>query len=250
MSPTRLLPLVAACLVVSVTARAQSWGEIGNSLLKGLGDSGTQQQGGSALGSDEVVAGLREALARGSEIVVAELGREDGFLARPEVRIPLPGALESIGSGMRRFGLGGYVDTFETSLNRAAEQAVPEALELLLESVRSMSIDDAMGILEGPDDAATRYFRQRNEAQLEARFLPIVREATSQVGVTEAYKGMLAQAGMAAQLFDPNSVDIDRYVTGEAIDGLFLLLAREEQRIREDPVARSSELLRRVFGSR
>ena len=250
MSPTRLLPLVAACLVVSVTARAQSWGEIGNSLLKGLGDSGTQQQGGSALGSDEVVAGLREALARGSEIVVAELGREDGFLARPEVRIPLPGALESIGSGMRRFGLGGYVDTFETSLNRAAEQAVPEALELLLETVRSMSIDDAMGILEGPDDAATRYFRQRNEAQLEARFLPIVREATSQVGVTEAYKGMLAQAGMAAQLFDPNSVDIDRYVTGEAIDGLFLLLAREEQRIREDPVARSSELLRRVFGSR
>lgn len=241
---------MAACLVVSVTARAQSWGEIGNSLLKGLGDSGTQQQGGSALGSDEVVAGLREALARGSEIVVAELGREDGFLARPEVRIPLPGALESIGSGMRRFGLGGYVDTFETSLNRAAEQAVPEALELLLETVRSMSIDDAMGILEGPDDAATRYFRQRNEAQLEARFLPIVREATSQVGVTEAYKGMLAQAGMAAQLFDPNSVDIDRYVTGEAIDGLFLLLAREEQRIREDPVARSSELLRRVFGSR
>lgn len=250
MSATRLLPLVAACLVVSVTARAQSWGEIGNSLLKGLGDSGTQQQGGSALGSDEVVAGLREALARGSEIVVAELGREDGFLARPEVRIPLPGALESIGSGMRRFGLGGYVDTFETSLNRAAEQAVPEALELLLETVRSMSIDDAMGILEGPDDAATSYFRQRNEAQLEARFLPIVREATSQVGVTEAYKGMLAQAGMAAQLFDPNSVDIDRYVTGEAIDGLFLLLAREEQRIREDPVARSSELLRRVFGSR
>ena len=250
MSAARLLPLVAACLVVSVTARAQSWGEIGNSLLKGLGDSGTQQQGGSALGSDEVVAGLREALARGSEIVVAELGREDGFLARPEVRIPLPGALESIGSGMRRFGLGGYVDTFETSLNRAAEQAVPEALELLLETVRSMSIDDAMGILEGPDDAATRYFRQRNEAQLEARFLPIVREATSQVGVTEAYKGMLAQAGMAAQLFDPNSVDIDRYVTGEAIDGLFLLLAREEQRIREDPVARSSELLRRVFGSR
>lgn len=250
MSATRLLPLVAACLVVSVTARAQSWGEIGNSLLKGLGDSGTQQQGGSALGSDEVVAGLREALARGSEIVVAELGREDGFLARPEVRIPLPGALESIGSGMRRFGLGGYVDTFETSLNRAAEQAVPEALELLLETVRSMSIDDAMGILEGPDDAATRYFRQRNEAQLEARFLPIVREATSRVGVTEAYKGMLAQAGMAAQLFDPNSVDIDRYVTGEAIDGLFLLLAREEQRIREDPVARSSELLRRVFGSR
>ena len=77
-----------------------------------------------------------------------------------------------------------------------------------------------------------------------------MREATSQVGVTEAYKGMLAQAGMAAQLFDPNSVDIDRYVTGEAIDGLFLLLAREEQRIREDPVARSSELLRRVFGSR
>ena len=250
MSPARLLPLVAACLVVSVTAQAQSWGEIGNSLLKGLGDSSTQQQGGSALGSDEVVAGLREALARGSEIVVAELGREDGFLARPEVRIPLPGALESIGSGMRRFGLGGYVDSFETSLNRAAEQAVPEALELLLETVRSMSIDDAMGILEGPDDAATRYFRQRNETELAARFLPIVREATSRVGVTEAYKGMLAQAGMAAQLFDPNSVDIDRYVTGEAIDGLFLLLAREEQRIREDPVARSSELLRRVFGSR
>ncbi len=248
----RTLPLVAllAWQALAAPVQAQSWGEIGNNLLKELGGSTASEPRASALASDEVVAGLREALARGSEIAVSELGREDGFLARPEVRIPLPDALESIGSGMRRFGLGGYVDEFETSMNRAAEQAVPEALDLFHETVRTMTIEDAMGILEGPDDAATQYFRRHNEARLEARFLPIVREATSRAGVTGAYKGMLAQAGMAAQLFDPESLDLDRYVTDEAIDGLFLMLAREERRIREDPVARSSELLQRVFGGR
>lgn len=238
---------VTAWLLLAAPVGAQNWGQIGDSLLKGL--AGGQPSGGG-LATGEVVAGLREALARGSELVVAELGREDGFLTRPEVRIPLPPALESIGGGMRRFGLGGYVDSFETSMNRAAEQAVPDALDLLLQTIRGMSIDDAMGILDGPDDAATQYFRRHNEARLEERFLPIVREATASVGVTEAYKGMLAQAGMAAQLFDPRSLDLDRYVTGEAIDGLFLLLAREEKRIREDPLARTSELLQRVFGAR
>lgn len=239
---------VTAWLLLAAPAGAQNWGQIGDSLLKGLG--GTTQPGSAALGQAEVVAGLREALVRGSELVVDELGRPDGFLKHADVRIPLPRPLESVGKGMRTFGMGGYVDAFETSLNRAAEQAVPEALDLLVATVRGMSIDDAMGILNGADDAATRYFRDRNEAQLAERFLPIVQQATANVGVTQSYKAMLGQAGMAAAMFDPKSLDIDRYVTDEAIDGLFLLLAREEQRIREDPVARSSELLRRVFGSR
>lgn len=240
--------LLAWLLCAPLQAQAASWGELGGSLLKGLG--GTAQPGTpSTLGQSEVVAGLREALVKGSEIVVDELGRPDGFLKHADVRIPLPDPLQSIGKGMRSFGMGSYVDAFETSLNRAAEQAVPEALELLVGTVRDMSIDDAMGILNGPDDAATRYFRDRNEAQLAERFLPIIKQATANVGVTQSYKSMLGQAGMAAKLFDPESLDIDRYVTGEAIDGLFLLLAREEKRIREDPLARTSDLLQRVFGS-
>jgi hypothetical protein len=112
-----------------------------------------------------------------------------------------------------------------------------------------MSVDDAMGILRGADDAATQYFRERNALRLEERFLPIVKQATAQVGVTQAYKGMLNQGGTLTRFVDSESLDIDRYVTGEAIDGLFLLLAAEEKRIRENPVARSSELLKKVFGS-
>ena len=127
MSATRLLTaMVTVWLVWSATAQAQSWGEIGNSLLKGLGGPSEQPQSGGGLATEEVVEGLREALATGSEIVVAELGRPDGFLKHPDVSIPLPGPLESIGKGMRSFGMGRYVDAFETSLNRAAEQAVPE----------------------------------------------------------------------------------------------------------------------------
>jgi hypothetical protein len=229
-------------------AAAASWGDFGSRLLEGLG--GGSAPATRALGQSEVVAGLREALVRGSEIAVGELGRPDGFLKHADVRITLPGPLESVGNGMRRFGMGGYVDAFETSLNRAAEQAVPEALDLLVASVRAMSIDDAMSILNGPDDAATRYFRERNETRLVERFLPIVREATASAGVTQAYKSMLGQAGLVAQLFDPGSLDIDRYVTDQAIDGLFVLLAREEKNIRANPLARTSELLQRVFGPR
>ena len=239
--------LMALLLGTPFFSQAASLGDLGSSLLKGLGGT-AQQPGTSSLGQSEVVAGLREALVKGSEIVVAELGRPDGFLKHPDVSIPLPGPLESIGKGMRSFGMGSYVDAFETSLNRAAEEAVPEALDLLVGTVRDMSIDDAMGILDGPDDAATRYFRDRNETQLAERFLPIVKQATANVGVTQAYKSMLGQAGMAAQLFDPKSLDIDSCVTGETINGLFLLLAREEKRIREDPLARTSDLLQRVFG--
>jgi hypothetical protein len=229
-------------------AAAASWGDFGSRLLEGLG--GGSAPATRALGQSEVVAGLREALVRGSEIAVGELGRPDGFLKHADVRITLPGPLESVGNGMRRFGMGGYVDAFETSLNRAAEQAVPEALDLLVASVRAMSIDDAMSILNGPDDAATRYFRERNETRLVERFLPIVKEATASAGVTQAYKSMLGQAGLVAQLFDPGSLDIDRYVTDQAIDGLFVLLAREEKNIRANPLARTSELLQRVFGPR
>jgi hypothetical protein len=256
MKGTRLKMLAAGLglmLGALTPVQAQSWGDIGNSLLKGLG--GTTGDAGKStattgLSQADVVAGLKEALTKGSEIVVEDLGRPDGFLGNPEVRIPLPSTLQSVGQGMRSFGLGSYVDSFETSLNRAAEKAVPEALDLLLATVRRMSIDDAMGILNGPDDAATTFFRERNQSRLSERFLPLVREATASVGVTQTYKSMLAQAGPAAQFFDPASVDIDRYVTDQAVDGLFLLLAEEEKRIREDPLARSSELLQRVFGSR
>ncbi|MDX1594082.1 MAG: DUF4197 domain-containing protein [Gammaproteobacteria bacterium] len=250
--PVRALVPVAAllALLIPVTPSAQGWGELGERFLEGLSGGDGREPASTPLARQEIVAGLREALLRGSEVVVAELGRENGFLGRPDVRIPLPSTLETVGRGMRRFGLGHHVDAFETSLNRAAESAVPEALALLRDAVRGMSFAEARRILEGPDDAATTYFRERSETRLVDRFLPIVRETTAQVGVTAAYKRMLAEAGMLAQFLDPGAVDLDRYVTDEAIDGLFLLLAREEKRIREEPVARTSELLRRVFGSR
>lgn len=241
--------IVASISLALATTAHADLKSLGGSLLQGLGNlaGGGKTTTAPTLTQDDAIAGLKEALAQGAEIAVRELGRSDGFLGNPQVRIPLPGPVERLGTGMRNFGLGSYVDQFENSMNRAAEEAVPEALALLKRSVRDMSFDDAMGILRGEDDAATQYFRDNNSDALAERFLPIVQRATASVGVTDAYKRMVGNAGMLAQFVDADRLDLDRYVTGKAMDGLFLMLAAEEKRIRENPVARTTDLLKRVF---
>lgn len=244
--------LALLCAVLLATTAQADWRDLGGNLLKGLSDTfrGETPAGPPALGEADAVAGLKEALAVGARIAVGALGREDGFLGNDAVRIPLPDSLQTIGRGMRRVGLGRHVDAFETSMNRAAEAAVPEALELLAEAVRGMRFEDAMDILRGPDDAATAYFREQSGSAITTRFAPIVERATASVGVTRRYQELLDEAGYLSALFNPDDLDLNRYVTDKAVDALFLMLAREELRIREDPLARSSELLQRVFGSR
>jgi hypothetical protein len=218
-------------------------------------DAGTLDQiltattGGAGSGLDEatVVSGLKEALRVGTERSVVRTSREGGYWNDPLLRIPLPEDLQTMGDALRAVGMGAQVDALELSMNRAAETASAEATEVFWQAIRTMSISDAYGILNGPDDAATTYFRGRTEGTLRQRFSPIVESAMQQVGLYRAYDALLSRYSALALLGSP-TVELNRYVTDEALDGLFTVLAQEEEHIRTDPVARTTELLRTVFG--
>jgi len=201
------------------------------------------------LSDEEVVRGLKEALAQGSRQAIARLGKAGGYLNDPNVRIPMPDNLKTVERLLRTLKQDKVADEFVVSLNQAAEKAVPEAAAIIGDSLAKLTLVDARDILNGPEDAATQYFRKTGEAQLRARFLPIVRQATQQAGVTSAYKRLMQRAGPYAQLMGSQATDLDGYVTDKAMDGLFKMLAEEERRIRQDPLARTTELLNKVFGT-
>lgn len=212
-------------------------------------DSEIIQGASLALTNTEIVEGLKEALSKGTTSAIASLGKKDGFFANRKVKIPMPESLETIEDGLRKIGQDRYAEEFVLTMNRAAEQAVPEAAEIFGNAIRSMSIQDAKGILNGPEDAATKYFRRTSGEKLVNRFLPIVSKATDRAGVTSNYKEMVDKLGFLSRFVDTESLDVDRYVTSKAIDGLFLMLAREEKLIRENPAARTTELLKKVFSN-
>lgn len=206
--------------------------------------NGTQ---GAGLSESTVVAGLKEALQVGTERTVATTSKSGGFLDNPLLRIALPDELDTMAQGLRAVGMGSQVDQLEVTMNRAAETASGEAKTVFWDAVTSMTISDAMAILNGPNDAATTYFRGRTEDSLRTRFEPVVDGAMKQVGLYQAYDQLLGQYQLLS-LFQNPTVELNRYVTDETLDGLFQVLATEEQKIREDPVARSTDLLRTVFG--
>jgi hypothetical protein len=195
----------------------------------------------------ETSSGLKEALTRGAEVAVAQLGKRDGFLGDKRVRIPLPDSVRSAEKMMRTLGAGKYADELIETMNRAAEAAVVEAKPILVNAVRNMSFDDARGILAGGDDAATNYFRRATSTDIAKKFLPIVKQATAKVQLADKYN---QYAGRAAKLglLDEKDADLDQYVTQKAMDGLFLMVAEQEKAIRKDPVATGSALLKKVFG--
>lgn len=246
----RYIALVTAILFARPAA-ATDWKE----LLKGLA-GGNQSApaaatapAATALSQDDMVNGLKEALAAGVQGAVARLGKEGGFLNNAAVKIPMPANLAKIEKTLRRLGQDKYADQFVATMNRAAEQAVPEAAGILADSLREMSLEDARAILQGPDDAATQYFRKKCEARLSERFRPIVEQATGQAGVTAAYKKMVKQAGPLASILGAGATDLDGYVTARSLEGLFKMVAEEEKNIRTNPVARTTDLLKKVFGS-
>lgn len=203
----------------------------------------------AALTDEEMVRGLKEALSKGTQQAVANLGKDGGFLNNLDVKIPLPDELAKVEKLLRKLGQDKYADQFVATLNHAAEKAVPEAATLFADAISQMGLADAKSILKGPDDAATQYFRKTSEARLKERFLPIVKNATDQAGVTAAYKRLMRKAGPAARFLSPGATDLDGYVDDKAVDGLFKMIAAEEKRIRQDPVARTTNLLKKVFGS-
>jgi uncharacterized protein DUF4197 len=198
--------------------------------------------------SREAASGLKAALQRGSTAAVASLGRPDGFFGNPQVRIPLPESMQRAEKLMRRFGMAKHADELTLTLNRAAEAAVPEARQLFVDSVRRMTVQDAKGILQGGDTAGTEYFRRSTEGELRKRFLPIVKRATEKVGLAQQYNNY-AQRGAALGLVKKEDANLDDYVTGKALDGLFLVLAEEEQKIRKDPLGAGTAIIRKVFGA-
>ncbi|MCP5152394.1 MAG: DUF4197 domain-containing protein [Chromatiales bacterium] len=244
--------LVSTTVVAAALGPTTAAAQLGNLLDKlkvpGLGQ-GTGAAAAGALTDSEVVSGLKEALAQGAERAVSELGRGDGFLGNPSVRIPIPESLRPVEKALRTFGQGRYADELVTTMNRAAEGAVPQAGPILGDAIREMTVEDAQRILSGPDDAATQYFRKVGDKRLTAALRPLVEQATSRAGVTAAYKGAIGKAGPAAGLLAQQAPDLDGYVTDKALDGLFAMIAAEEKRIRSNPLARGTDLLKKVFGA-
>ena len=199
------------------------------------------------LSQTDVIAGLKQALEKGTAIAVENLSAEGGFLNHADVKVPIPSSLQPIASSLEMLGQGGLVDSFQATLNQAAEQAAPEAALIFSNTIQKMSIDDAAKILQGPDNAATEYFKQHSTDQLLEKFLPIVKQATDSAGVTASYKQLLANSGSLGSLLTSQSADLDTFVAQKAVDAMFLRIAEQEKLIRENPAARTTDLLKKVF---
>lgn len=192
--------------------------------------------------------GLKEALTQGAGRAVDFLGRPDGFLGNPKVKIPLPGKLQKADSILRGIGMGKQADDLVATMNRAAEAAVPEAKPLLVNAIKQMSVEDAKGILAGGDDAATQYFRRTTSTPLAEKFKPVIRKAMASVKLTEKYQQFAGKAGPLAGAKQPDAY-LEDYVTEKTLDGLFLMIAEEEKSIRKNPAAAAGQLAKKVFGA-
>jgi hypothetical protein len=210
-----------------------------------------------SLGRDQIIAGLKDALSVGVQRAITNLGHTNGFLSDPTVQIPLPKSLKTLEKGLRAAGQGATVDRFVESMNRAAERAVPQAAGVLGESIRQLTLTQVTEILVSTNAAATEYFKQSAGSNLFNLFLPIVQKSTTETGVTAYYKDLTTKAVPAGGrvlgalgIFGvtKENLDVDQYVTTKTLDGLFLKLAEQEKLIRENPQARGTELLQKVFG--
>jgi hypothetical protein len=192
-------------------------------------------------------AGLKTALERGALAAVGLLGKTDGFLGNPLVRIALPGFLNDAGKLMKSLGQGKKVDELVTAMNRGAEQAVPFAKDLLVSAVKGMNVTDAKNILKGGDTSVTKFFADKTRQPLSGKFLPIVTQATEKVGLAQKYNAVAGKAqGMG--LVKKEDANIQQYVTGKSLDGLYTMIGEEEKKIRKDPVGTGSDILKKVFG--
>jgi hypothetical protein len=200
------------------------------------------------LSQGEAVQGLKSALERGARTAIAELGRLDGFLGRDQVRIPLPRRLQEHEKLLRRLGQGRRLDELVTTMNRAAEAAVPQAQELMLGAVRNMTVDDGKQILRGGDTSVTTFFADKTRVPLGQKFLPVVSATTARLNLAGQYNRLVGKASDLGLLRGEDAT-IEQYVTGKALDGLYFMIGEEERKIRRDPVGTGSALLSKVFGA-
>jgi hypothetical protein len=201
----------------------------------------------SGLSNSTIVDGLKEALEVGTGNAVSSVSKLNGYYKNPDIKILLPENVRKVESLLRGVGYGETIDEFEESMNRAAEKAAPQAKEYFVDAIKQMSFDDARKILNGGDNAATLYFEEKTRANLFTAFEPIVHDKMSEVGVTRYYQDLESKVSNIPFAGDLN-FDLDKYVTNKSLDGLFTMVAAEEARIRKDPAARVTDLLKKVFG--
>ena len=239
---TAIITNLLALLLSSSSMAAFDWLQKGRQLLGG--ETGTQSQ---ALSNQEIGAGLKEALRVGAERVVGQVGALDGFNADPKIHIPLPDSLAKARAMLTAIGYGAMFDDLELKLNRAAEAAAPEAKALFLNAIEEMTLEDVQAIYNGPEDAATRYFRGRMSTPLSEKMLPIVDRSLAEVGALNSYDTAIGKYKTLPFVPDVKA-DLTAYVLDKGLDGIFYYLAREEAAIRQNPVKRTTELLQKVFG--
>jgi hypothetical protein len=246
----KLIALLAACAVASSAQAA-----LLDFLKPKTNTTSTALPSLAGLSQEQVAEALKQALGKGVSSAITNLAKPDGFLANPKVKIPMPEKLQSVEKTLRALKQDQYADGFVTTMNRAAEAAVPEALPIFTDALKSMTIDDAKKLVSGTNDSATQFFKTKGEKQIQEKMSPIVKQATEKAGVTAAYKKLFAQGGGASSFlgklnYDTSMLDVDKYVTQKASDGLFKMIAEEEERIRKNPAARTTELLQKVFGGK
>lgn len=216
-----------------------------DSLTKELGMSAAP---GSGLDDSTITSGLKEALATGTSRAVTSVSRQDGYFSNPLIKILLPEKLRTAADLLGKFGFQSQVDDFVLSMNRAAEKAAPKATEHFVSALKAMTFDDARKILQGGNTSATEYFKKKTGDKIFASFKPVVSESMKNVGVTQSY-GKMAESFQAIPFAGSlGAPDLDNYITNKAVDGLFSMLGEEEKKIRTDPMARGTDLLRKVFG--
>ncbi len=261
---TKTLRTTTAAIAISACfSVAAGWQDMLKSASDAMSQGGSGAAGSSTAGSTATSAskgvtqaeagqGLQQALTQGVEKVVAQLGAKDGYLSNPKVRIPMPDQLSTVEKGLRMMGQDKYADEFVETMNHAASQAVSEAQPIFTDAITNMSFNDALGIAQGGDDAATQYLKRSTGPALRERMLPIVKSSTESAQVTSAYKSLANQAGSLGPLggmVDMKAADLDGYVTDQALDGLYKILAEQEKAIRANPAAWSTDVMKKVFGS-
>ncbi|MBX0289917.1 DUF4197 domain-containing protein [Hymenobacter sp. HSC-4F20] len=251
MNYRRLFVLPVALLGLNVAASAQiKLSKLGD-ILKTTIPATTASKAGNTgtISQDEAARGLKEALIQGISKGADQASQQDGFYLNKLIRIPFPADAQRVATTLRSLGLGSQVDRFELTLNRGAEEAAKSAKPIFLTAIKSLTFKDVWGILTGEKDAATTYLKRTTTEQLTVAFKPIVQKSLDQVGATRYYTDLTTRYNRIP-LVKPVQTDLNQYATGKAIDGLFTLIAQEEANIRENPVARTTELLKRVFGKK
>lgn len=234
-------------LIIPQTASGIDWLQKGQDLQQGSSEK--QSPNLSSLSDSEISAGLKDALKVGTERVVGQLEQSDGFNADPLIHIPLPDTFQKIRSVLGSIGMSNMLDDLELKLNRAAEQATPQAKQLFWDSIKQMSVEDVQKIYNGPEDAATRYFQGKMSQPLTEAMTPIVSDSLAQVGAVQAYDAVMTQYSSVPFVPDVKA-DLTTHVVDKGMDGIFFYLAKEEAAIRQDPVKRTTDILEKVFGAK